>query len=108
MAWEARSGLKLQAPVITLAVFRGLNGLGSPFGFETTTQRTPPGSPPNWLNGLGSPFGFEINTFFDVPIRNPLNRLNGLGSPFGFETAGFSTDSAYSFGAKWPGKPVRV
>ncbi len=81
MAWEARSGLKPEQ--VRIGASDGLNGLGSPFGFET-------------------------NTFFDVPIRNPLNRLNGLGSPFGFETAGFSTDSAYSFGAKWPGKPVRV
>ncbi len=83
MAWEARSGLK-----------RRNGGSAECLGWR--------------LNGLGSPFGFETNTFFDVPIRNPLNRLNGLGSPFGFETAGFSTDSAYSFGAKWPGKPVRV
>ncbi len=60
MAWEARSGLKRRMNWPSYSVFSGLNGLGSPFGFETQARML--------LN------------------RNRLARLNGLGSPFGFET----------------------
>ena len=40
MAWEARSGLKLQTveEIIDQTHYR-LNGLGSPFGFETQETR---------------------------------------------------------------------
>ena len=36
MAWEARSGLKLTGQVVSSDLVHGLNGLGSPFGIETT------------------------------------------------------------------------
>jgi len=35
MAWEARSGLKLKRSMGMIASISRLNGLGSPFGFET-------------------------------------------------------------------------
>jgi len=35
MAWEARSGLKLVEDTLLECGFQRLNGLGSPFGFET-------------------------------------------------------------------------
>ncbi len=35
MAWEARSGLKLVQYLVNTYAINGLNGLGSPFGFET-------------------------------------------------------------------------
>jgi len=58
MAWEARSGLKRLIQQLVRSISERLNGLGSPFGFETTlpryNARTCQG-----LNGLGSPFGFE-------------------------------------------------
>ena len=34
MAWEARSGLKSWAVYTRIELAPGLNGLGSPFGFE--------------------------------------------------------------------------
>ncbi len=61
MAWEARSGLKHRC----LAAWRdehccGRNGLGSPFGIETSHIL---GSPMYGVgrNGLGSPFGIETD-----------------------------------------------
>ncbi len=37
MAWEARSGLKLPGLIANVPPVKpGLNGLGSPFGIETT------------------------------------------------------------------------
>ena len=41
---------------------------------------------PLGLNGLGSPFGFETVFFVTLLIITDVG-LNGLGSPFGFETA---------------------
>jgi len=38
MAWEARSGLKLKAALQGLQDEFRLNGLGSPFGFETKKE----------------------------------------------------------------------
>jgi len=35
MAWEARSGLKQEDLTTSAMCFARLNGLGSPFGFET-------------------------------------------------------------------------
>ncbi len=35
MAWEARSGLKLDGEMVILRLDGRLNGLGSPFGIET-------------------------------------------------------------------------
>jgi len=55
MAWEARSGLKQQGAVIPSDFKLRLNGLGSPFGIETTHGLCGPEQSP-WLNGLGSPF----------------------------------------------------
>jgi len=40
----------------------GLNGLGSPFGFETASAATARVATVMRLNGLGSPFGFETGT----------------------------------------------
>ncbi len=59
MAWEARSGLKLRFRRSSLALMCGLNGLGSPFGFETSLCEGLYLVPFERLNGLGSPFGFE-------------------------------------------------
>jgi len=58
------------------------------------------------LNGLGSPFGFEtgMNELTDTQVH----RLNGLGSPFGFETIRNRVPDIGKCMAKWPGKPVRV
>ncbi len=84
MPWDARSGLKLdlfavylpchleakwpgklvqdgngQCATVSAPIGERLNGLGSPFGFETPI---PPPSRCKWcpgLNGLGSPFGIE-------------------------------------------------
>ncbi len=80
MAWEARSGLKLRG--IHLEV-RGIL----------------------WLNGLGSPFGIETSN--KPCMRGLLIWLNGLGSPFGIETATDVGRSHAHVRAKWPGKPVR-
>jgi len=82
MAWEARSGLKRNNHLHDTEDFPGLNGLGSPFGFETTMWAFE-----QLLSGLG---------------------LNGLGSPFGFETFSVERQSDLTRLAKWPGKPVRV
>jgi len=82
MAWEARSGLKLTDVFCAKAHVPRLNGLGSPFGFET----------------IGS----------HKQNLQVLRRLNGLGSPFGFETSGTRNYTCGLSGAKWPGKPVRV
>ncbi len=81
MAWEARSGLKHYRQLSYQLVYCRLNGLGSPFGIETTQEIMKQ----LWL----------------------LKRLNGLGSPFGIETlVGLSAFAALNQ-AKWPGKPVR-
>jgi len=61
-----------------------LNGLGSPFGFETLDVDVRCHTSGDRLNGLGSPFGFE--TKLVRLYRRYIVRLNGLGSPFGFET----------------------
>jgi len=45
-----------------------------------------------WLNGLWSPFGFE--TIFKICRAELDYRLNGLWSPFGFET--FETNCSNS------------
>ena len=58
MAWEARSGLKHELGSRREINYIRLNGLGSPFGFETVHLATLYRESP-WLNGLGSPFGFE-------------------------------------------------
>ncbi len=36
MAWDARSGLKLFSFMVCIICLGGRNGLGSPFGIETT------------------------------------------------------------------------
>src|SRR6266852_4065955 len=60
MAWEARSGLKHRC----LAAWRDEHCCGR--------------------NGLGSPFGIETSHILDSPMYG-VGR-NGLGSPFGIET----------------------
>ncbi len=82
MAWEARSGLKRSTSPITNRLLYRLNGLGSPFGFETFSNR--------------------------ILISPEAGGLNGLGSPFGFETHGRGRVVKEQLLAKWPGKPVRV
>ncbi len=80
MAWEARLGLKLE--------------------WRSNKVRTR-----WWLNGLGSPFGIETSLY--PGISHSMDEwLNGLGSPFGIETVLFSYTPTYYQGAKWPGKPV--
>ncbi|SRR6266487_2762905 len=106
MAWEARSGLKPSSSRTCCCCRTWLNGLGSPFGFETPQFGT---TAPRFLrlNGLGSPFGFE--TFSNRILISPeAGGLNGLGSPFGFETHGRGRVVKEQLLAKWPGKPVRV
>src|SRR6266699_2159938 len=98
MAWGARLGLKHQInPAIQAAIGR-LNGLGSPFGFETSHQRSFV-QMCSWLNGLGSPFGFE--TLYLRQSSKQLGRLNGLGSPFGFETSHTRAYVSIQPPAKW-------
>src|SRR6266705_116611 len=84
MAWEARSGLKRLSDCGFLHIFVWLNGLGSPFGFETL-KSFGVNQQKRRLNGLGSPFGFEIGVV--PPAMRMVLGLNGLGSPFGFETS---------------------
>ncbi len=84
MAWEARSGLKLYSTLLEFWALDRLNGLGSPFGFETPEPRESP-QELEGLNGLGSPFGFETFETRAMTLRAG-QWLNGLGSPFGFET----------------------
>jgi hypothetical protein len=80
MAWEARLGLKLSPHQRLLIGIAGLNGLGSPFGIETSLVIGYSAPDKAWLNGLGSPFGIEtIGCFYDNRTRSA---------------------------AKWPGKPV--
>src|SRR6266566_2833697 len=57
MACGARSGLKLSRGVEPNLNYPGLNGLWSPFGFETTEAEPLPRSAHRRLNGLWSPFG---------------------------------------------------
>src|SRR2546430_5978246 len=59
------------------------------------------------LNGLWSPFGFETR---DSALRLRLGflRLNGLWSPFGFETTAIHFTYKSGLLAKWPVEPVRV
>src|SRR5438105_10084730 len=59
------------------------------------------------LNGLGSPFGFETQYFGGINVNTSL-RLNGVGSPFGFETEQDHPELTFYKKAKWPGKPVWV
>ncbi len=59
MAWEARSGLKLEYVASFAVVYSWLNGLGSPFGIETVMGSDSSTILPQGLNGLGSPFGIE-------------------------------------------------
>ncbi len=86
----------------------GLNGLGSPFGFETDMNHYIVYRVIRRLNGLGSPFGFETKNRIALEASKEP-RLNGLGSPFGFETPLYETLlKEEARWAKWPGKPVRV
>ena len=65
-----------------------LNGLGSPFGFETVCLIGFLAALLG-LNGLGSPFGFETPIDKDMP--EGMTGLNGLWSPFGIETCKVTT-----------------
>src|SRR6266849_7516038 len=82
MAWEARSGLKLDNIPAVGGEMPGRNGLGSPFGIEPSTYRCRTG-PSCRRNGLGSPFGIE--TIFARTNTISKTGRNGLGSPFGIE-----------------------
>src|SRR6266700_1005006 len=108
MAWEAGSGWKRTPNRMLVSPASRLNGLGSPFGFETCARlgnaaghlaggmawearsglkrQSQEGVSQfeHRLNGLGSPFGFE--TAIAAVCRPNAPGLNGLGSPFGFET----------------------
>ncbi len=64
--------------------------------------RTLPG-----LNGLWSPFGFETFVYTNSHLM-PTVGLNGLWSPFGFETIHGAVKHTNLFMAKWPVEPVRV
>ncbi len=58
------------------------------------------------LNGLGSPFGIETtDRWYGHCVLSP--GLNGLGSPFGIETTQVALRCLSAIRAKWPGKPVR-
>src|SRR2546428_26128 len=129
MAWEARSGLKPDSQSTHIELNRRLNGLGSPFGFETIKlamlrQRS------QGPNCLGSPFGFnsilfrsKIFSYFKViccgdpvrveirsfPIRPSLNLcVYMLWEPRAGLTQIFVERLMSHSKAKWPGKPVRV
>src|SRR6266700_1735799 len=107
MAWEARLGLKPPSLLFTVSTAPRLNGLGSPFGFETQRRLQMGTKPTRGLNGLGSPFGFETGVI--TSVRNSsYDWLNGLGSPFGFETGYKNALDDVTNRAKWPGKPVWV
>src|SRR6266702_2063352 len=81
MAWGARSGLKhLHLRRFKLCGLCRLNGLGSPFGIETTREHD---------------------------MHERIRRLNGMGSPFGIETPIKGLLSLFIAEAKWPGEPVR-
>src|SRR5439155_158265 len=113
MAWEARSGWKLSGPSCTLPLMWRLNGLGSPFGLETTQTKTQPSSiiPAKWpgkpVRGRNkqleerSHFSYvgqmawEARSGLKIQgASSPdgcMEWLNGLGSPFGFETRQYTT-----------------
>src|SRR5438046_254545 len=81
MACGARSGLKLEHSELKLSDSQWLNGLWSPFGFETVVKSIAVTHSPFGLNGLWSPFGFETCATYATPCFGL--RLNGLWSPFG-------------------------
>src|SRR6266567_3400543 len=85
MAWEARSGLKHYRQLSYQLVYCRLNGLGSPFGIETTQEIMKQLWLLKRINGLGSPFGIETHNACRQSSGNGT-WLNGLGSPFGIET----------------------
>src|SRR6266487_6721969 len=106
MAWEARSGLKPLNPPRRTTIAKRRNGLGSPFGFETTKANLVFPLKELWRNGLGSPFGFETDLCLmtDCPCfggEMAWEARSGLklGQTVRFELFGQM--------AKWPGKPVR-
>ncbi len=84
MAWEARLGLKPSCKISNQDKYQWLNGLGSPFGIETSYCRGVWVGSYGGLNGLGSPFGIE--TILVCARTVTWLGLNGLGSPFGIET----------------------
>src|SRR6266496_3752186 len=84
MACGARLGLKQERTTCFTNSWSWLNGLWSPFGFETKKDSHAHGLPCLWLNGLWSPFGFETSQ--EHSGHGYDSWLNGLWSPFGFET----------------------
>src|SRR6266849_5468933 len=104
MAWEARSGLKHRLKFSKSAHPLCRNGLGSPFGIETTPHKLD-GRTNLCRNGLGSPFGIETSRSLLLLWQHI--RRNGLGSPFGIETSLSDQAKKLSVVSEWPGKPVR-
>src|SRR5713101_213867 len=80
MAWEARSGWKLNVTIYSNENYNRLNGLGSPFGMET---RVGPVQAVNriGLNGLGSPFGMETRRCTTVALVERKEQASPPGSP---------------------------
>ena len=75
MAWEARSGLKLDSYSISTEEVNRLNGLWSPFGIERLLARGCLFLQTLWLNGLWSPFGIERLT--GRYLRNRILHYSG-------------------------------
>ncbi len=80
MACGARSGLKLLSSEPILRSEKWLNGLWSPFGFETDQYAWENKQEP-WLNGLWSPFGFETWRITTVALVGTKAEASPPGSP---------------------------
>ncbi len=81
MAWEARSGLKVEFLLVLSRCCCGLNGLGSPFGIERLEGKSSIATflPAKWP---GKPVR-EIENKNDDHVNSMSLGLNGLGSPSG-------------------------
>ena len=86
--------------------YRCWDGLGSPFGFETTATAPDPGK------GLAVGMAWEARSGLKLTIRIDLvigfDGWDGLGSPLGFETHHPTYTSLWIQALGWPGKPVGV
>src|SRR5437763_1382169 len=107
MACGARSGLKPYRTLVGVRYGgRWLNGLWSPFGFETVGKQIFAIESPR-LNGLGSPFGCE-NRFQSIVSLKVLPGEMACVARAGLRHLSTSIFPQMTPVAKWPVEPVRV